>query len=47
MRVCVRYAFVGTGMDMPLLQWLEKYTFPAEARFNDLAFADKVPRGVV
>ena len=37
-----QYAFVGTGMDLPLLQWLETYTFPAEARFNDLAYAKKV-----
>jgi cytosine/adenosine deaminase-related metal-dependent hydrolase len=34
-----QYVFSGTGMDLPLLAWLEKYTFPCEARFSDLAFA--------
>ena len=28
-----QYMFTGTGMDLPLLQWLEKYTFPCESRF--------------
>eukprot|EP00599_Poterioochromonas_sp_BG-1_P014386 CAMPEP_0173162778 /NCGR_PEP_ID=MMETSP1105-20130129/19519_1 /TAXON_ID=2985 /ORGANISM="Ochromonas sp., Strain BG-1" /LENGTH=617 /DNA_ID=CAMNT_0014082691 /DNA_START=170 /DNA_END=2023 /DNA_ORIENTATION=+ len=34
-----QYVFSGTGMDLPLLQWLEKYTFPCEAKFRDEAFA--------
>lgn len=34
-----QYVFSGTGMDLPLLAWLEKYTFPCEARFADTAFA--------
>ncbi|KAJ1412697.1 hypothetical protein B484DRAFT_335729 [Ochromonadaceae sp. CCMP2298] len=34
-----QYVFSGTGMDLPLLAWLEKYTFPAEARFSDTDFA--------
>ncbi|TPX51380.1 guanine deaminase [Synchytrium endobioticum] len=29
-----------TGYDMPLLQWLEKYTFPREAEFRDKAYAE-------
>ncbi|CAN0098730.1 unnamed protein product, partial [Hapterophycus canaliculatus] len=29
-------------MDLPLLQWLETYTFPMEAKFKDSAFARKV-----
>ena len=37
-----QYAFTGTGMDLPLLQWLEKYTFPTESRFSDLEFARAV-----
>eukprot|EP00903_Cladosiphon_okamuranus_P022459 g20657.t1 len=37
-----QYAYRGTGMDLPLLQWLETHTFPVEARFKDLAFARKV-----
>ena len=31
-------------MDMPLLDWLETYTFPCEAKFKDLQFAKEVQR---
>ena len=34
-----QYVFSGTGMDLPLLQWLEKYTFPCESRFQNNNFA--------
>ncbi len=34
-----QYEFTGTGMDRPLLQWLETYAFPAEARYTDPAYA--------
>ena len=34
-----QYAFAGTGADLPLLEWLEKYTFPTEAKFTDVGFA--------
>eukprot|EP01033_Poteriospumella_lacustris_P011363 gene11364-8083_t len=34
-----QYTFTGTGMDLPLLAWLEKYTFPSEARFEDTSYA--------
>ena len=34
-----QYMFSGTGMDLPLLQWLEKYTFPCESKFADDDFA--------
>lgn len=37
-----QYAFAGTGMDLPLLQWLETYTFPSEAKLADLGHARKV-----
>ena len=40
-----QYAFAGTGMDMPLLQWLETYTFPCETKFSDLEHAQKVTGG--
>jgi guanine deaminase len=30
------------GLDLELLKWLEKYTFPAESKFSDLTFAEKV-----
>jgi guanine deaminase len=37
-----QYYFTGTGVDMDLMQWLETYTFPVEARFKDLDFARMV-----
>lgn len=30
-----QYAMLGMGMDMPLLDWLNTYTFPTEAKFAD------------
>ncbi len=37
-----QYAQLGTGTDLPLLEWLAKYTFPTETRFADVAFARRV-----
>ncbi|XP_053149687.1 guanine deaminase isoform X2 [Hemicordylus capensis] len=37
-----QYSFAGTRVDLPLLQWLEKYTFPTEAKFKDNGFAEEV-----
>lgn len=37
----------GLGLDLPLLQWLETYTFPLEAAYNDNDFARKVYESVV
>lgn len=34
-----QYAQLGQALDEPLEVWLQKYTFPLEARFADLAFA--------
>ena len=34
-----QYEFMGTGMDKPLLQWLESYAFPAEERYAVPAYA--------
>ncbi|XP_013868015.1 guanine deaminase [Austrofundulus limnaeus] len=42
-----QYSYVGTALDMPLLQWLNTYTFPVEACFKDLEFAQKVYTKVV
>jgi hypothetical protein len=43
-----QYVFTGTGSDLPLLDWLNKYTFPTEAKFSDVAFAaDAYGKGVV
>ena len=30
-----QYPMQGCGMDLPLLDWLNTYTFPTEARFAD------------
>lgn len=42
-----QYAFAGTGTDLKLLDWLETYTFPYEAKFSDRNFAEQVYRRVV
>lgn len=34
-----QYAFRGTGMDMELIEWLNTYTFPEEARYKDPDYA--------
>jgi guanine deaminase len=33
---------LGTGLDLPLERWLFEYTFPLEARYSNLDFADHV-----
>lgn len=42
-----QYSYAGTALDLPLLQWLNTYTFPVESRFEDLEFAHKVYTQVV
>lgn len=42
-----QYSYAGTALDMPLLKWLNTYTFPVESRFKDLDFAGKVYTQVV
>lgn len=37
-----QFGFRGLGMDLELLDWLNAYTFPEEARFRALAYADRV-----
>lgn len=37
-----QYPMLGMGMDLPLLDWLNTYTFPTEAHFRDNEFARKV-----
>lgn len=39
-----QYPMLGTGMDLPLLDWLNAYAFPTEARFSDPVFARTVYR---
>ncbi|MEG1847156.1 MAG: amidohydrolase family protein [Lachnospiraceae bacterium] len=36
-----QYAFRGLGMDHELLQWLELKTFPEEAKYADIEYAQK------
>jgi cytosine/adenosine deaminase-related metal-dependent hydrolase len=36
-----QFVNAGNGLDMPLLEWLETYTFPAETRFKDADYAKK------
>ncbi len=37
-----QYPNIGLGLDKELLPWLEDYTFPTEAKFSDVDFADRV-----
>jgi guanine deaminase len=34
-----QYSYRGTGMDLELLDWLQNYTYPEEARYRDLNYA--------
>ncbi|KXF83375.1 amidohydrolase family protein [Enterovibrio coralii] len=36
----------GKGLDLPLYDWLQNYTFPLENRYGDLAFAEPVYQDV-
>ncbi len=38
---------LGTGLDLPLEEWLGKHTFPLEARYVDLGFARTVWQDLV
>jgi len=37
-----QYPMLGMGMDLPLIEWLNTYTFKTEARFSDLDYARRV-----
>jgi len=37
-----QYPQLGQALDVPLEEWLYKYTFPLEARYADIGFARKV-----
>ncbi len=39
-----QYAFRGLGMDMELLEWLEKRAFPEEEKYADLGYAEAAYR---
>ncbi|XP_037071795.1 guanine deaminase-like [Pollicipes pollicipes] len=42
-----QYPNAGLALDLPLLDWLQRYTYPTEARFQDEAFASTVYAAVV
>ena len=42
-----QFSFAGTGYDLQLLEWLETYTFPSEAKFADLPYAASVCKNAV
>ena len=42
-----QYANCGLGYDEELLSWLEKYTYPAEVKFKDLAYAEDIYKEVL
>jgi guanine deaminase len=39
-----QYPMLGMGMDLPLLDWLNAYAFPTEARFADVDYAREIYR---
>ncbi len=39
-----QYPMLGMGMDLPLLDWLNAYAFPTEARFADKDYAREIYR---
>ncbi|MGV8936616.1 MAG: guanine deaminase [Allorhizobium sp.] len=42
-----QYPQLGAALDVPLEVWLQKYTFPLEARYQDTAFARRAYRLLV
>jgi len=42
-----QYSFTGTGYDLPLLDWLNKYTFPAETQLSNTELATNVYSDVI
>lgn len=38
----LQYKFAGTATDMPLMKWLDTYTFPTETQMQDQAQAQDV-----
>ena len=39
-----QYTFRGLGMDCELLEWLQTYTFPEEAKYENVDYAKKAYR---
>ena len=38
---------LGKGLDVPLQDWLNRYTFPLEARYDDIDFAETVYESLI
>lgn len=38
---------MGLGLDKELMPWLNKYTFPEEAKYNDLQYAENVYKKLI
>lgn len=43
----MQYSYTGTGTDVPLMQWLQQYAFPREARMRDKDVAEAELMAVV
>ena len=39
-----QYAFWGLGMDLELIEWLNRHAFPEESKYRDLSYAEKAYR---
>jgi len=37
-----QYSYIGTGMDLELMEWLNTYTFKEESKFKDIEYAKKI-----
>lgn len=42
-----QYPNMGLGLDKELIPWLNTYTFPEEAKYSDMVYADKVYKKVI
>ena len=42
-----QYRNMGLALDLPLLPWLQTYTFPEESKFSDLHYAERIYRRFV
>uniref|UniRef100_A0A8C3WNW9 Guanine deaminase n=1 Tax=Catagonus wagneri TaxID=51154 RepID=A0A8C3WNW9_9CETA len=42
-----QYSFAGSNVDLPLLEWLTKYTFPVEHKFQSIDYAEEIYTRVV
>ncbi|XP_030049725.1 guanine deaminase isoform X2 [Microcaecilia unicolor] len=42
-----QYSFSGTALDLSLLDWLDKYTFPTERKYKEAEFAKTIYSSIV